>query len=356
MRREGTLLFLFALFAGAAGCDDARTSVADPGPVTLMTLNVASGAGDRFRTAAARSSQGSFIARSGVEIVGMQEVDLQTDRSGNMDVASSIARGMGPGFDACTFADPAEPHMSADGTRLARCVAGTVVFGTGFRGDDRFSAGPDGTPTGILDVDVSLNPTGADRGADAFYGNALVVRSPWEVLGAYTVALPIDGALPGAPPELLDQLAASAPHAGAIAALAVHNVAVRTHRGVEPRSALVARVRRPGTRARTIIVTHLEAYGTPQLRNAQLDAVIAIAHAEQRGEQGRRVLVIGDFNMTPNLAAPRLRPAGFVYAAPNGSTDIGQIWVDAALTTDLAALVPTEGASDHGVAAMATVH
>lgn len=56
-----------------------------------MTLNIANGAGDAFRTAANRARQGGFIARASVDVVGMQEVDIGVSRSGDVDTAAAVA-------------------------------------------------------------------------------------------------------------------------------------------------------------------------------------------------------------------------------------------------------------------------
>lgn len=326
-------------------------------PVALATLNIASGAGDRYRTLAHRAKQGAFLAATGAEVLALQEVDLGTDRSGNADTAAAVAAGVAQGFGSCAFAVEAAPHFSADGTRLARCAAGAIVFGIGFRADDPFSPAPDGTPSGIMDVDESIDPKGVDRGADAWFGNAAIVRAPWEVAEAYTVALPSDAAGSAPRAELLAALAKEARDEAAIAELAAHNLKARTGRSIEPRSALVVRLRAPGTDAGagtggyTVITTHLESAGTAALRAAQLDAVVAIAVAE-RTAASRRVVVMGDFNMQAAEAEPALKRAAFVVTS---AAEIDQIWVDASLSLEASARVPTEGASDHAYAASARV-
>jgi endonuclease/exonuclease/phosphatase family metal-dependent hydrolase len=348
---------LVGALAAILGCatDEEEEPLVAPGPVTLMTLNIASGAGDAFRTAESRVKQGAFVARSAAELVGLQEVDVGVDRSGNLDTVASVAAAAAPGFGACTFAVGDPPHMRLDGTRLARCGAGAIVFGTGFRADDPFAPNGDGTPSGIMDVDRSLNPTGVDRGADAFYGNALIVRAPWEVEAAYTVALPMDASGPSAPAALLDRLAREDPDDDAIAALAAHNDAARHQRGIEPRSALVVRVRKSTTTTLSVITTHLEASGPIELRRAQLDAVVAIARAEQQ-KSNHHVVVMGDFNMVPADAQPSLIAGGFVRATPpEPVADIDQIWFDPAFSVDAAKRVPTEGVTDHTHAALATL-
>ncbi len=346
--------YLVAL-AAVLGCKNeaASTPLVAPGSVTLMTLNVASGAGDSFRTAENRKKQSAFVARSAAEVVGLQEVDVGVERSGKIDTAASVAASLA--FGTCTFAVDAAPHMRADGTRLTRCTAGSIVFGLGFRASDLFAADAAGIPSGIMDSDPSLNPTGVDRSPDALYGNALIVSAPWEVVATYTVALPIDALGPSASAELLERLAQEGPPDDAIAAIAEHNEATRRQRGIEPRSALVVRVRKPGTTAISVITTHLESSGTSDLRRAQLDAVLAIARGEQR-ISNHDVVVMGDFNMAVTATEPSLVAAGFVRATPpEASADIDQMWIDPALVADATRRVSTEGVTDHGFTALATV-
>lgn len=335
----------------------------DPRAMTVMSFNMASGAGDRFRTAANRRAQGVFLGRSAPDVVGLQEVDLGVDRSGGADTAHEVAAALagGVGFGDCTFDVPAVPHVRADGTRIARCAFGATVFGVGFRADDLFAAGKDGVPSGIMDADPSDGTVGVDRSPDAFYGNALVVRAPWEVASAYDLALPIDAAGPSAPPALLAELARDARDArddgldvdaGALSRLAAHNEAVRGQRGIEPRAALVVRVRRPGGAHFTVITTHLESAGTPALRLAQLSSIADVVRAERAGLA--RVVVAGDFNAPPDVVVAVLGAVGLVHAAPADATpEVHQIWVDVGLAVELAALPATVGTSDHARAVVA---
>ncbi len=348
-------LVLYVVLALGLGCGPRGEPVlVAPGLVTVMTFNTASGGGDRFRTPDNRARQGALVARSAAEVVGLQEVDVGVERSGDTDTAAAVAAAVAPGFASCSFAVGGAPHMRSDGTRLRNCEAGSVVFGVAFRADDAFAASSDGTPSGIMDADDSLNPPSVDRSADAFYGNALIVRAPWEVEASYTVALPIDAAGPAAPDELLERLR-EGPSEDAVEALAAHNVATRRQRGIEPRSVLVVRIRKPGTTALTLLTTHLESSGPRELRRAQLAALVAIARAEQSRRGTHHVVVMGDFNMPPSEAEPRMAGAGFVRAAPPDATpDIHQIWVEP-LVVATAARVPTDGASDHEAAVIATL-
>lgn len=354
--RIALVVWALAAIAGCAKDDVEKAALVPPGPVTLMTLNIACGAGDAFRTAESRVKQGAFVARSGAELVGFQEVDVGVDRSADLDTAASVAAAVAPGFGACTFAVADAPHVRRDGTRLARCEAGAIVFGIGFRADDPFSPNADGTPSGIQDGDDSLNPKGVDRGADAYYGNALIVRAPWEVEAAYTVALPTSASGPIVPGALLDRLARADLDDDTIAALAAHNDGVRRGPAIEPRSALVVRVRKSTTTTLSVITTHLEASAGPtELRRAQLDAVVAIARAEQ-AKSDHHVVVMGDFNMAPADAQPSLSAGGLVRGAPpEPATDIDQLWLDPAFVVDVAKRVPTENVTDHAYAALATL-
>lgn len=342
-----------ATFAVAFGCGSSEEPVlAPPGEASVMSFNIASGAGDRFRTAQSRLAQGALVADAGADVVALQEVDVDVDRSGNVDTAAAVAAAVAPGFGSCALDVAAPPHLRPDGTRLARCEAGAIVFGVGFRGDDPFAAASDGTPSGIMDADDSLGPTGVDRGRDAAYGNALIVRAPWRVEAAYTVALPIDPAGPVADAALLDRLR-QGPAGDALAALAAHNEAIRRQRGIEPRSVLVVRVTKPGTTPLTVLTTHLESAGASEVRRAQLAALTAIARAEQRRADAHLV-VAGDLNMPPSEAQPAMTEAGFVLAAPPAATvEIDQIWAGAGVVVETAARIPTGGASDHAEATSA---
>ena len=341
------------------GADDAaapsREGDARDARFAAMTLNIANGAGDSFRTAESRTRQGGFIARMSVDVVAMQEVDIGVDRSGDVDTVAGVASAVASGFERCTFEIEGAPHVRRDGTRLARCAGGAIAFGIGFRADDRFAAASNGAPSGIMDGDTSLNPTGVDRGEDAFYGNALLVRAPWGIDASYTVALPISEAGPNLPSGVLDRLARGDLDDDVVADLAVHNEAVRRQQGIEPRSVLVARIRLGTAPSFSVLSTHLESGGTKALRDAQLGAVVAVARAEQLRSRNR-VVVMGDFNMPASGATPGMVAAGFVHAAPpNAEADIDQIWVDGTLAVEAVARPPTEGVSDHAVAPTATL-
>lgn len=368
MRRVLSNLGLVALFAcGSAEDTPPGTPPSTPGPTPtpapvevetrlgVMTFNIANGAGDAFRTPEIRKKQGALVARSGPDVVGMQEVDVNAVRSGDVDTAAAVAVEIAPGFDACTFDIGAAPHVRGDGTRVARCTAGAIVFGAGFRADDPFAAASDGTPSGIIDDDTSIDPASVDRGADAFYGNAFVVRAPWSLVGSYTVTLAVTPDDPGAPASLVERLSRAELDAETLASLAAHNEAARHARGVEPRSVLVVRVGRESSPTFSVLTTHLEAGDEAPLRRAQLAGVIAVARAE-RIHSANRVVVMGDFNMPAFDVEPGLGMAGFVRAAPpNVEGDLDQVWVDATLALDGVERVLTEGASDHGAAPSAVV-
>jgi endonuclease/exonuclease/phosphatase family metal-dependent hydrolase len=298
----------------------------------LQTLNIANGAGDRFRTSEMRPRQAALIAEA--DLVALQEVDVGVVRSGNTNTALALG-----GLDDCAMAVAAPPHLSADGVMRCSSDAGTVLFGLGFRGNDVFSADDSGVPGGIIDGDPSLNPTSVDRSPEALFGNALVVRRA-RVESAVVVALPMDSA-----PPPLERYASLAN--GPLDEVAAHNLAIRFTPGIEPRSVLVVRVDR---RALSVLATHLESGSQAALRAAQLNALVAIAKGEQA--KARRVVLMGDLNMTPEEATPALSDAGFTHAVGTGAD---QVWVEAALSVSLPEDHPTEGASDHAFAPAATI-
>jgi endonuclease/exonuclease/phosphatase family metal-dependent hydrolase len=346
-----------AVVVACSGCaaDPAPSQTGDVGPVRVSTLNIAQGAADRYRTKENRRAQGALLARAGAQVVALQEVDVGVDRSGNGATVSEIAASVAPDLGSCTFDVARAPFVRGDGTILARCAGGSWIFGTSFRGDDSFNAAPDGTPSGIMDADPSIDPVGVDRGADAFYGNAMIVLSPWEVTGAYTIALPIEASSSGAPPSLLDRLARADVIADALPELASFNEATRRTRGTEPRALLVVRVRKLGSKVLSFLTTHLENAGTNELRLAQLRAVVAVAEAERAS--GRPVVVLADFNATPGEVGPTLAAARLVRAVPSAAPprEIDQIWVDDALPIEGASVVGADGVSDHAFAPVATV-
>lgn len=300
--------------------------VTDAG-LRVQTLNIASGAGDRFRTDEARARQAALIAEA--EIVALQEVDVGVIRSRNTNSALAVS-----GLAGCAMAVVDPPHLSPDGLLTCSTDAGSVLFGLGFRGDDVFST--DGQPIGIMDSDTSLDPVSVDRSPNAMYGNALIVRGV-RVASAVVVTLPMDSAAPS------DGYASIAN--GDLAVLAAHNLALRFTPGIEPRSVLVVRLDRF-----SVLATHLEAGSHAALRAAQLRAVIAVAKGEQG--QGRRVVLVGDLNLTPEEVSPVLSDAGFIHAVGPGAD---QVWVGDALSFTLPEDRPTEGASDHAFAPVVTI-
>ncbi len=302
-----------------------------PSPFRLTTLNTANGAGDVYRTAATRAAQVLLVA--GSDLVALQEVDVGVERSGRVDAARAVA---GPAFEGCTPAVASAPHLSEEG--LARCSsdAGTVLFALGFRGDDLFSADDAGIPGGIDDGDDTLNPAGTDRGHDALFGNALVVRGR-PVDSAVVVALPISAG-PASLAEYATLSTASEPERAA------HNLAIRSAPGVEPRSLLVARL--GGT---AVLVTHLETGSSPEVQREQLAAALVVARAERAA--GRRVVLAGDLNMSPAVAATQLEDAGFARAAGEG---LDQLWADPTVSVRDVDERATAGSSDHPTAPTAT--
>lgn len=313
-------------------CLAALTAVAcaEPQPdpaLRAMSLNVACGAGDRFRTDENRRRLAALV--EDVEVAALQEVDVGVERSGRVDTARAVAA-----LDACR-------SMSESGDGVTRCDGQgvTVLFGLAFQADDAFSADDAGVPAGIPDSDPSLTPTGTDRSPTARFGNALIVRGH-AIESAIVVALP----LVSGPVDSSDYEALAA---GSFEQRAAYNLKIRSSPGIEPRSALIARL----GRQRSVLVTHLEAgSAVRELRLAQLQAVAALALAEKA--KGRSPIILGDLNLSSDEAAETLVPAGFALARAEGAD---QLWVDAQLEFDSGESRPTEGASDHAFAVGATV-
>lgn len=320
MRRA---LVAVALIAGCSG---------GPSPsLTLVTLNIASGAADVYRTPEARARQAALLDASGAQLAALEEVDVDVERSGRIDTARAVAR-----IDC--------------GIRRCAAGAGAVVFAMAFRGDDPF-ASIGGEPIGIIDGDPSITPTGSDRRPEAMYGNALVARGI-VIVEAYAVGLPTDTAQPADDPLFSALAAGDVVDATARETLGARNLALRNAPAIEPRVALVARVARDGTRPLSVITTHLESAGSLALRLHQLARVIAVAGAERDGPPMRDVVVLGDFNLSPSEAAAPLEAAGFVRAV---GSHVDQIWVDARLAILAADEPSTENASDHETFGRATI-
>jgi hypothetical protein len=332
---------VLGLLTLAAGC--ARPAAA---PFVLLAFNIANGDSDGYRTPAMRAHQAAFVAESGANVVGMEEVDVDVERSYHSDTGDDV---LGV---ACTVATPS---YSADGVRRCSGPTGRYLFGLAFRGDDIFDL-VNGLPAGIPDLDSSINPTGTDRSHDAAYGVALGVRG-LPVSDAYTVDLPTAADQPPDDP-LFAELAASGPDSLARVELAARNLTARTLPTSEPRTALVTRLERPFGPPLTIIVTHIEVPGASAVSAHQLSRVLAVARAERAGPPAREVIVMGDFNGSTFGRAADFLAAG-LRRAIDPPTSVGdgrdQIWVDFDLIILETYEVPTRGISDHPVAALATI-
>jgi len=326
----------------ASSCASTKT---EPASLTLLTLNLANGAGDVYRTPAARAREAAFVAGTGAQLVALEEVDLDVERSGRVDCAREVAA-----ID-CTVSDP---PFTPDGVRRCTGAGAAVLFGRAFQGDDPYDA-TSGIPSGIIDDDPSINPPGTDRSAAASFGDALIARVG--VTDAYVVELPTDAAQVADDPLFAD-LARDPPSEAARATLAARNVTLRQGPAIEPRVVLVTRVPRVGARTLSVLVTHLEsADPSGAVRARQLDRVLAVAKAERAGPPARDVVVLGDFNQAASDSAAPMSAAGLRQAA--GPLDdrsvIDQIWIDETLALVGADLVPTGGVSDHAFAARAVV-
>jgi endonuclease/exonuclease/phosphatase family metal-dependent hydrolase len=310
-------------------------------PVTLLTINIASGAGDVYRSSDNRARQAAFVAGSGAGIIGMEEVDINADRSFHTDTANDVLE------IACSLATP---EYTADGIRACRGAGGTYDFGLALRGDDTFELDENGLPTGIP------GDGSTDRSHDAVYGVALGARD-FAVSDAYDVGLPTSPQQPADDP-LYTALAQSGPDSPARAELAARNLALRTEPAVEPRTALVSRIERPNAAPLTVIVTHLEINEFLDISANQLARVLVVARAERAGPPARRVIVMGDFNNATIGHADEFTAAGLRRALipPDGVGDnLDQIWIDDELLLLDADQLPTMGVTDHAVAARATI-
>jgi endonuclease/exonuclease/phosphatase family metal-dependent hydrolase len=328
-----------ALLLGS-GCTADRAS----SPITLLTLNLANGAGDEYRTPAARARQAAFVASTGAQLIALQEVDLNVQRSGYADCAREVAA-----IDCTVDVPPFTP----DGIR--RCVSddGAVLFGRAFQGDDPYDA-VDGVPSGIIDGDSSINPPGTDRSAAAAFGDALVVRGPSG--DGYVVELPTNETQVADNP-LFGELARDPPSAAARAELATQNQALRRGPAIEPRVVLVTRIPRYRARTMSVLVTHLESGDFAALRTRQLDRVLAVARAERAGPPARDVVVLGDLNQSAAECAAQMAAAGLVDAIGDraGIAGFDQLWIDPSLQLVAGEPVPTNGVTDHPYAIRAVV-
>lgn len=319
----------------------------DPGAGTaVMTLNLANGAGEGYRTPENRAKQAALIADARASVVGFQEVDAGVDRTRDVNTALDVVRRLNPAFDPF-FSGPPVPvvdlhapvvgtalRQGADGTRLYQTPNATLILGESFSGDDR--------------------PVAGDGGADATYGNALYVAAPNRVAEAYTVVLPHSVSSDSPPTADRQQLTALA-HGGVTAeeraALGARNEGIRDAAASEPRTALVARLVGPDGKERTIINVHLAAgKENESLRQKQLAYLADLVRAEAGGSPAREVLVMGDFNDSTTDVGRGLEPAGLrrvVGGKKESFGNIDQVWVTGGMTTDTSAQVKTRGVTDH---------
>lgn len=302
-----------------------------PSVVTALSLNLANGAGDEYRTPAQRDAQRRFLDASGAELVALQEVDSFVLRSGDADVAREVTP-----FDCV----PGE--WSPDGVRGCVGEGGVSLMARALCGPDPYANDEKGVPAGI--------PGGGttDRRPSACYGIALVIRNTLTVTNAFTLGLPnsFDG---GVVDDELDALL-TAPELTQPTRdrLAAHNAQLRLGPAIEPRTALVAHVSRAHGTPLAVIVVHFEPVRSGDLAQHQLSRVRSLARWER--ERGRRVVLLGDFNLTPEQASAVLSDAGVVRAVEPAAVArplIDQVWLDLALTPRRAEQRSTEGTSDH---------
>jgi Endonuclease/Exonuclease/phosphatase family len=337
--QTGMVLARAAAFAALGIAMVACSQPADA-PLTLLTVNIANGAGNFYRTSDTRAAQAAFVARSGATIVGMEEVDIGVDRSAHADTGDEVLA------LPCTVA---QPPYTADGVRRCESAAGSYVFALSVRGDDTYRI-VDGLPVGIE------AGTSTDRSHDAVFGVAVGVRH-LAVTDAYAVMLPntVDQ-----PPDeaLFAALGAGGPDAPARAQLAERNLSLRTLPGLPPRVALVVRLDHPGGVPLSVIETHLEIADIPGMGGNQLTSVLAMVRAERAGPPARQVVVMGDFNQATFGRAQSLLDAG-LRRALDPPTSVGsvldQIWVDTDLLLLRTGELSTGGVSDHPVAVRTTI-
>ncbi len=330
------------------------------GGVRVLSLNLANGAGDAFRTAATREKQAALLREARVAVAAFQEVDVGTIRSGQVNSALDVVRRLGGDYSRCDEADAGQVTPLADGTWRCAADGGTVVFGEGFAGDSLFASGDSGVPVGIDDGDDALNPTGTDTSPRARFGNAAWVDARWSVVEAFTYSLPPDvNASAWRDDALVAAVTGEALAPAARAALGARHARIRDAPGIEPRAALIVRVSRPGRPLLSVVTTHLEAGpDAAALRAVQLETVARLAVAERAGPPARELVVLGDFNQSPIEVGAFLGDAGFRLEAGEpdaGIENVDQVWVDAMLQTEAGAQVRTHGASDHPHAACTTL-
>jgi endonuclease/exonuclease/phosphatase family metal-dependent hydrolase len=332
---------LVGIAVGAAACSARATSL------TLLTINIANGAGDVWRSAEVRARQAAFVAAQHANLVGMEEIDVDVERSFHADTGADVLA------LACTVTTPA---YTADGVRRCSAPDGTYLFGRAITGADTYAL-EDGLPAGIPDHDDTVPPAGTDRSPDAAYGVALGARG-LDVSDAYTVGLPTQADQPPDDP-LFTELATSGPDSPARLELAARNLALRMLPALEPRTALVTRLGRLDAPPLSVVVTHLEIAAFADINANQLARVVAVARAERIGPPARNVIVMGDFNEGTFGHADALGNIGLRRALEPPSSSLGdrldQIWVDADLLILDTEQVSTMGLSDHAVAVRATI-
>lgn len=308
----------------------------------VLTLNLANGKDDYYRTDENRTDQADLIRETGASIVALQEVDVGVGRSGGVNTGLEVVRKLEPAFDAFVppnavepvpISDPNPPEVAIregqDGTTLYQTPQGTLVTGESFSGDDRGGLGT--------------------RSSEATYGNAVYVAPPNRVTDAYTVVLPStpDGLQRGVTPPDLAALADGQVTDAERDALRTYNETVRHDAPEEPRTALVTRVVGPDGKEQTLINVHLDA-SNEAIREEQLKYLAQIVEAEKNGSPPRDVLVMGDFNDSTAAVGEHLEDAGLhrvVGGSNDGIENFDQVWVSSGVETDHSAQVDTGGSA-----------
>lgn len=299
----------YSILAAILSCGPTLKIEAGP-QLTVMSLNIASGAGGNWNTLDSRHRQFDFVRKYGVDVLGMQEVDLHVRRSGK-----GVNTGAAVGLD---LIDPPKTNSFYNDTFVYNTESGTVVFGTSFIFTN--------TRCDILDGGTcDLN--------DARYGNAIYLSNRITIESAYTMILP-------------ETLGANTCHN----LLNVNAFINKDYLSAteEPRSVLIVRARTANGTRFAVLSTHLSAYAADNVsvHTSQLGCINQVIEHESNVP----VILVGDFNSLPEFVGDQLDTfTSFV------GKDIDQIWAKGIhfVPEDSYGLVPTEGNSDHLFAPLA---
>lgn len=144
-----------ALLALGVACIPALPPAPAPPPsvVSCLSINLANGAGNEYRTPTQRAVQRRFLDESGAGLIALQEVDSFVMRSGNVDVAREVTP-----FDCV----PGE--WSPDGVRDCAGDGGVSLMARAICGPDPYANDEQGYR---LAFPVEERPIGVLRPATA---------------------------------------------------------------------------------------------------------------------------------------------------------------------------------------------